>query len=176
MKYIAILRGINVGGHRKILMADLKLLLAQLNLRSIITYIQSGNVIFETNEPKQALEEKIALLIQENYDFEVPVIVIPAAIFKKLSALNPYINNTAAERLHVTFLKESPSEENILLTEDFTCDPDRFSIIEQAVFLNIEDKYHKSKLSNNFFENQLKVTATTRNWKTITKLIELSEK
>lgn len=176
MKYIAILRGINVGGHKKILMADLKLLLTQLGLMNITTYIQSGNVIFEATETKEILEEKITKTIHRNYDFEVPVIVIPTNVFRKLSSVNPYLNNTTVEKLHVTFLKQSPNNEYIAKLENLEVTADKFIIIDQAVFLAIDDKYHKSKLSNNFFEKQLKVTATTRNWKTVMKLIELSNK
>ena len=174
MKYITILRGINVGGHKKILMADLKALLNQLGLINIATYIQSGNVIFEATEKKDVLEQKITKVIYENYGFDVPVIVIPTNVFEKLAVINPYLNNTAVEKLHVTFLKESPNKEYVKNLESVEITTDKFIIIDQAVFLAIDNKYHKSKLSNNFFEKRLKVTATTRNWKTITKLIELS--
>lgn len=174
MKYIAVLRGINVGGHRKILMADLKLLLMKLGLTNITTYIQSGNVIFEATENKEVLEEKITQGIYDSYGFEVPVIVILVTVFEELLSANPYLGNTAVEKLHVTFLKEIPLKENIEGLKGLEVTTDRFQIIEQTVFLAIKDKYHKSKLSNNFFEKQLKVRATTRNWKTITKLIELS--
>ena len=177
MKYIALLRGINVGGRRKVLMADLKLLLEQLNLTNIITYIQSGNVIFEADETKEVLENKITKGIYENYNFDVPVIVIPVTVFEKISSLNPYLNNTALEKLHVTFLKQLPSKENITQLENLEITTDnKFKVIEQTVFLAIEDKYHKSKLSNAFFEKQLKVNATTRNWKTIMKLTALNDK
>lgn len=176
MKYITILRGVNVGGHKKILMADLKVLLNQLGLTNITTYIQSGNVIFEATEKKDVLEQKIAKIIYENYGLDVPVIVIPTNVLEKLANINPYLSNIAVEKLYVTFLKEKPSTENRVQLENLEITLGKFTLIEQVVFLAIEDKYHKSKLSNNFFEKQLNVTATTRNWKTITKLIELSNK
>ena len=176
MKYIAILRGINVGGHRKILMADLKKLLSNTGLKEITTYIQSGNVLFESHESKENIEAIITNVIQDNYGFDVPVIVIPVTIFKQLPQLNPYLDSTSVEKMHVTFLKELPTQESVKHMKTFNYVPDQFIIKDQAVFLHIEDKYHKSKLSNNFFEKHLKVTATTRNWKTVMKLIELSNK
>ena len=175
MKYLAILRGINVGGHRKILMKDLKELLSNLGLTEIKTYIQSGNVVFQSKESLTVLETTIAQIIKKNYNFEVPVIIIPVADLQKIPQLNPYLNTTAVEKLHVTFLSSLPETEKIekIASTDFL--PDKFRIIAQTVFLCIDGKYHKSKLSNNFFEKELKVTATTRNWKTIMKLIELSK-
>lgn len=178
MKYIAILRGINVGAHRKILMADLKKVLTNLGLKEVITYIQSGNVLFQSLMTKDEIEVLITNTINENYGFEVPVIVIPVTVFAQLPKLNPYIDNTSVEKMHVTFLKKLPVIENAkhLCSIGVDYAPDRFEIQNQIVFLSIADKYHKSKLSNNFFEKKLKVTATTRNWKTVMRLIELSNK
>lgn len=176
MKYLIFLRGINVGGHRRVLMADLKKLFNDLGFNNVSTYIQSGNVLFETTKDKQDIETSVTEGIANTFGFEVPVIVISLIELQSLLSKNPYTVNTAIKRLHVIFLKDLPSKELIdkIKESDFT--PDLFKVVENYVFLNIEDKYHKSKLSNNFFERQLNVNATTRNWKTINKLIEISEK
>ncbi len=78
--------------------------------------------------------------------------------------------------MYLTFLKEVPSKENIEKTLTYNYEPDRFVIIDKDVFIYCEGKYYKTKLNNNFFEKKLKVGATTRNWKTILKLLELSDK
>jgi len=176
MKYLALLRGINVGGRRKVLMADLKLLFNTLGFANISTYIQSGNIFFEATEEKRVLESTITTAIINTFDFEVPVTVIEVDQLQNLVNKNPYAINSAIERLHVTFLKEKPNQELVNKIKEVDVSPDLFEVIENFVFLNIEGKYHKSKLSNNFIEKKLKVSATTRNWKTINKLIELSKK
>ncbi len=76
--------------------------------------------------------------------------------------------------LHLTFLKQNAIQENINHIRTYDFEPDRFEIDNQAVFVYCEGKYHQSKLTNNFFEKKLKVGATTRNWKTVLKLLELS--
>ncbi|WZL87658.1 DUF1697 domain-containing protein [Salinimicrobium sp. 3283s] len=174
---IAILRGINVGGKRKILMADLKALCEQLGLEQIETYIQSGNLLFNSQLKNSKLEDLLEDAIQEKFGFEVPVIVRDSEELQTLIRKNPfYDKNTDINQLHLTFLKEKPSKENLEKTQTFNYDPDKFKIAEKEVFIFCEGKYHQTKLNNNFFEKKLKVGATTRNWKTILKLHELSKK
>lgn len=172
--YIALLRGINVGGKRKILMKDLTNLFVDLNFNNIKTYIQSGNVIFDSSKKSNnIIEEKISEAIFEKFKFEVPVIVRTKAELQKIISQNPFADKNK-DNLHFTLLNEVPKKENIklLTTQDFR--PDIFHIKENNIFLFIEGKYHKSKLTNNFFESKLKVNTTTRNCKTIFKLLELA--
>jgi len=175
---IAILRGINVGGHRKILMADLKSLIEKLGFTEILTYIQSGNVVFNCDVEISNIElsEKIENAILEEYDFDVPVIIRTAGDLKKAISLNPFLheNEDNIDRLFLTFLKTTPHEECRQNTEMFDFKPDRFKIAGQYVFIYCAGKFHKSKLTNNFFESKLKTKATTRNWKTVLKLLELA--
>jgi len=176
-KHISILRGINVGGKRKILMADLKSLYSKLGYKNVISYIQSGNVIFDAKETDhQKIEAKIYKAINKAYGFEVPVVVRSVEEIKHAVANNPFAKNkTETESLHLTFLKEIPSTENLEKIATYDYSPDKFKIIDKDVFLICSGKYHKSKLTNNFFEKKLKVAATTRNWKTVNKLLELSQ-
>jgi len=178
-KKIAILRGINVGGKRKILMADLRSLFEKLRCKEVQTYIQSGNVIFQTDSPSTNLElaNSIEQAISKKYKFEVPVIVLDADQLKKTAKKNPFLKKeeTDITHLHLTFLKEIPTKEDRLKTEEYNYEPDQFIIDKKAVFVYCEGKYHKSKLTNTFFEKKLKVAATTRNWKTVRKLVELSD-
>jgi len=176
---VAILRGINVGGKRKILMVDLKALFEDLGFTDIITYIQSGNVIFNSVEETSntELSDKIEKAITEKYGFEVPVIVRTASELKKAVSINPFLQKDEVniDRLFLTFLKNTAHEEYRLKTEILDFNPDKFSIKDEHVFIFCAGKYHQSKLTNNFFESKLKTRATTRNWKTVMKLLELAE-
>ncbi|WP_397447756.1 DUF1697 domain-containing protein [Polaribacter sp. R77954] len=173
---IGILRGINVGGKRKILMADLKSMCEELGLKKVTTYIQSGNLVFNSDKPNSELENNLEKAITEKYGFDVPIIVRTQ---KELE--NSINNNTFFEKdvdikqLHLTFLKEKPSKENIEKALTFNYKSDKFKIDNKDAFIFCAGKYHESKLTNNFFEKQLKVGATTRNWKTVMKLSELSK-
>jgi len=177
-KKIAILRGINVGGRRKILMADLRQLMVDTGFTDVITYIQSGNVFFNSNKKATdiKLAEEIAQAILDKYGFAVPVIVKSTDEIVQAVAQNPFYQDKDADikALHLTFLKEPPSLENLVKTETYDYSPDKFVIQDKWVFIYCEGKYHQSKLTNNFFEKKLKVAATTRNWKTVLKLLELS--
>lgn len=176
--YISILRGINVSGQKKILMADLKKLYENIKLTDVATYIQSGNVIFKTEkkEPNEELSKKIELAISKKYKFDVPVIVRTIDEMNKIIAANPFVKNKKinTEKLHVTFLAETPAPANLNDMKTISFPPDKFIVIGQEVFLYCPESYGETKLSNKFFESKLKVTATTRNWKTVNTLAELA--
>lgn len=178
-KVIAILRGINVGGKRIIRMNDLKSLLQNLGLVNIETYIQSGNVLFDGTNKSSDIE--IADLIEEaifkKYGFQVPVIVRSVEEIESAVKNNPYYKGKEKdiEKLHLTFLKEMPSLENRNLANSYNYEPDKFIISGKHVFIYCEGKYHQTKLNNSFFEKKLKTSATTRNLKTVLKIIELDK-
>lgn len=174
MKKIAILRGINVGGKRKILMADLKEMFKDLGIPNAVTYIQSGNVIFESKMDNSELANQIESAIYEKFGFEVPVIVRTAEELRKSIEKNPFYDSEAdITKLVLTFLKEEPKNGKIESVKSIDSKEDKFVILERDVFIYCEGKYHQSKLTNNFFEKKLNVGATTRNWKTVLKLMEL---
>jgi uncharacterized protein (DUF1697 family) len=112
--YIALLRGINVSGQKPVKMADLKSLFEDLNYKNVSTYIQSGNVLFESeNSNTDLLSNEIADKIKQQYGWEVPVIVISSDYLKLVSENNPFINerNESLDRLYLTFLKNEPNAE-----------------------------------------------------------------
>lgn len=174
---IAVLRGINVGGKRKLPMGDLKSMLMELGYTAVTTYIQSGNVLFKSDTDSTELEGKLEKSIKDKFNYDVPVVVRSVQELGVLINTNPfYTTNSDINKLHLTFLKEQPSAENKKLTESISSEPDKFSVTDKDTFIFCEGKYHQSKLTNNFFEKKLKVGATTRNWKTTLKLYELGEK
>ena len=178
-RYIAILRGINVSGQKKILMADLRKLLTEGGIREVKTYIQSGNIAFEAAEDadNRELAGQIQDLIRAHYQFEVPTLVRNREELLRTVALCPYADETDIDlkRLFVTFLDEEPEAERVNKLKAMDFSPDRFEIIGQDLYLHCPVSYGRSKLNNNFFENKLKVPATTRNWKTVNKLLEMTE-
>lgn len=179
MKHIAILRGINVGGKRKLLMADLRTLFTNLGFENVATYIQSGNVLFD--HPVGADPQQTALRIKEaiakTFGYDVPVIVLPAADLIEAIQSNPYSQTNSADinRLHLTFLSQLPDAQKVAEISVLDFSPDQFQVIGKHIFLRCESKYHKTKLNNQFFEKKLGVDATTRNWKTVLKLGEMVE-
>ena len=177
--FISLLRGINVSGQKKILMADLKVLYEKLGFNNVQTYIQSGNVVFDCAEDKSnlAIAEIIEHAIEQEYNFQVPVIVKQADDLISTINNNPFTEEVGADpsRVAVTFLESLPTVENLIKLEGVDYPPDRFIIDGLNIYLHCPISYGNSKLSNNFFESKLKVRATSRNWRTINKLVEMSE-
>ena len=176
--YISILRSINVSGQKKILMSDLKALYESLLFEDVITYIQSGNVIFkgEGKSSDEAIAKKIEKAIDKKYGFRVPVIIRRKKELQGIISNNPFLKDKDIDikRLHVTFLSGTPDTANIESIENIDFSPDRFIIKGKEIYLHIPVSYGETKLSNNFFEKKLKVSATTRNWNTVNKLVEIA--
>ena len=156
-------------------MADLKALCQKLGWTNVVTYIQSGNLIFDSEKQNSQLENTLEKAISSKYGFDVPVIIRNASELQTSIGNNSFAaGDTDITKLHLTFLKEKPSNENVEKIKTYNYEPDKFEIEEKHVFIYCAGKYHQTKLTNNFFENKLQVGATTRNWKTVLKLQELS--
>ena len=173
---IAFLRGINVGGKRKILMADLKAMFLKIGFQKVETYIQSGNIIFQSAINNSDIENKLEKEISTEFGLDVPVIVRSAKDLKNLIQNNPYYSSESdINTLHLTFLKADPNPKDVDAISSLSFEPDLFTIEKKEIYIFCEGKYHQSKLTNDFFEKKLKVQTTTRNWKTVLKLLDLVE-
>jgi uncharacterized protein (DUF1697 family) len=178
MKYISILRGINVSGQKKILMADLKALYIELGFTNVLTYIQSGNVIFGAKiKDRIKLKSKIEVAIKNKYNFKVPIIVRTHGELEEIIKQLPFdeidlIKNSS--RVAVTFLESIPAEEKVADLLTYVKEPEILNIIGKNVYLYCPNGFGRTKLSINFIEKKLNVIATSRNWKTVNKLFELS--
>ncbi len=176
--YIVLLRGINVGTGRKVPMADLKVLCEKLGLVNVQSYIQSGNLVFElTNpEPIKALEQRLHQVFSETFGFDIPVIIRTTHEWADSIARNPFLREIDGDegRLYLTFLQNEPSSETLEKIKGLQYLPDRYEIIGKDVFIFCANGYGRTKITNDFFEKKLKVSATTRNWKTVMKLYEMS--
>ena len=176
IKYVAILRGINVGGSKPIKMDDLKKMFEDLKFKNVSTYIQSGNIFFESDiSDQKKLEGLISNKILNVFKFEVPVIIRNSDELKVIIEKNPFLieKNIDINYLHVTFLSGLPGKDILTNIKDKNYEPDRCIFIGKEIYLHCPNGYGITKLNNNFFENKLKLTATTRNWKTVLKLYEL---
>lgn len=177
--YIALLRGINVSGQKKIKMADLKTMLEDLGLTSVITYIQSGNIIFKDDKSDlNALEALIKNGIIEAFGYDVPVLVRTPETLASIYENNPFLEKLKNEeieekKMFFTLLSNTPDP---MAVKELTSNSyeEEFLITNEVVYFYAINGYGRTKLHNNFFEKKLKSTATTRNLKTVIKLLELS--
>jgi uncharacterized protein (DUF1697 family) len=177
--YISIIRGINVSGQKKIKMDALKKMYEDLHFSNIQTYIQSGNVVFQYSKSGQkALENKISGQIEKCFGFFAPVIVMNTDELKDIVEKNPYIADKTKDIacLHVTFLSSKPEQIDFEKIDKNRLPGEECSLMGNAVYLYCPNGYGKTKLSNIFFENKLKVRTTTRNWKTTTELLNIAER
>ncbi len=172
--YISLLRGINVSGQKKIKMADLRQLYTELGFQNVKTYLQSGNVVFQTESTDQAaLASQIAAAIHSKYGFEVPILMRTLADLQRIVETSPY-RDQEIKLLYVTFFNAAP--DSALLDAMTAPDniPDEFTTGVDELFLFVPGGYGRTKLNNNWVERKLKISCTTRNWKTINALIDLA--
>ena len=172
--YISLLRGVNVGG-LKILMSDLKKLYESLNYGQVRSYIQSGNLIFESsNENIKELEGEIEAKLENKYGLLIPVFIRTVDEFKNILGNNSF-PEADKKNVYVTFLKEMPEDFPFDIINDKKDESERYHLIEREIYLFLPHGYGRTKISNNFFENKLKLPATTRTWKTVNRLHELAK-
>ena len=169
--YIALLRGMNVGGRKIIKMNDLKLLFESLGFNDVTTYIQSGNVVFSAVE-RNNLEQIISEGIKNLYGFEVQVLVKEASEVKEIFAACPFSEEKKMASFF-TLLNKKPSEDLVTELRKLNFPDEEFVITENCVYFFSEKGYNEVKCNNKFFEKKLKVAATTRNYKTMANLLEL---
>jgi uncharacterized protein (DUF1697 family) len=179
--YIALLRGINVGGKNIIKMADLKRVFETLGFCEVKTYIQSGNVLFKSEEAEEALCNKIEQEIESVFGFPVKVILRTAIELEQILLNCPFSEDeiseaeasSQAESLYTALLEHEPLKENIERIDIYRSESDKYHILGRDVYLLFHNSIRNSKLANNL--HRLNVSTTVRNWKTLSKLAELAK-
>lgn len=179
--YIALLRGINVGGKNVIRMAELKRVFEAIGLHEVQTYIQSGNVLFKSNEGEEFLRKKIEHEIEAVFGFPVTVVLRTSSELEQLILNCPFSDEEVAEAeasseaecQYVALLTHAPLQEKIVSLNAYRSESDQYRIIGREVYLLFRHSIRNSKLANNLFK--LGVPATVRNWKTINKLTGLGK-
>ena len=177
-KFIALLRGINVSGQKKIKMADLRQHLTDVGLEQVQTYIQSGNILFDS--PGKTLDECAKLIkdkIQAEYSFDVPVMMRTAADIAHIVGNNP-MPDVPAENYNiyiVTLLDAEPTAEAKAEIPAEGPAGEQTKIIGREIYTFYPNGSGRTKLTTNFFEKKLGVNATARNWKTLIKLTDMTQ-
>jgi len=179
--YIALLRGINVGGKNIIKMADLKRVFESIGLCEVKTYIQSGNVLFISNEAEESLCNKIEHEIEKVFGISVKIILRTSKELEQIIMNCPFTKDevTEAENIaevesqYVALLAHNPLKEKIECIDLYSSESDKYHIVGRDVYLLLYHSIRKSKLANNLFK--LNVSTTVRNWKTISKLVILAK-
>ncbi len=171
------LRGINVSGQKLIKMDALRALIESLGYINVTTYIQSGNIIFQSEHLNpDSIAQTIKSGIADRFGFDVQVLVIDIDYIRFVIASNPFVNVMTEDTssYYVTFLAEQPSETLVEKVKLGNYGVDEFVVSDKVVYLCCPKGYGNSKLSNTFFENKLKVAATTRNWRTVNELLSIA--
>jgi|ERR1019366_2939539 uncharacterized protein (DUF1697 family) len=176
---LALLRGINVGGKNKLPMSDLAKIFETSGCGKVRTFIQSGNVIFTAGSKTcDTLAVKVASAISDRFGYRTPVILRTADQLRQIVANNPYL--TAGEptedllkTLHVMFLADLPAPERVTLLDPDRSPPDTFTVRGQEVYLKLPNGAGNSKLTNAWFDSRLQTVSTSRNWNTVTRLLEM---
>lgn len=174
-KYVAFLRGINVGGHHKVPMADLKKEMKDLGFENVVTLLNSGNVLFDTtNNNIEGIEKMISSSLEKKFGFPIPVIIRDTETIDELFHTTPFekVNLTKDIRLYVSFLKKDPKSD---LELPWASADNSFTIIEvrDSTLLSILDlSISKTPKAMEALEHFFGTDITTRNWKTIERIVK----
>lgn len=174
--YIALLRGINVGGNKIIKMLDLKAMFQTLGFENVRTYIQSGNVVFESDEGSESLlTGVIERKIHEVFGFEVSVIIRTLAEMENVIANDPFQLSEPEDfkRWYVTFLPAEPSAEALDKLRTYENGPDKVRFVGREMYILYEVSVSQSPLFKVPFDRILGMTITARNWNTVNKLVTM---
>ena len=174
--YAALLRAINLGSRNKIAMPDLRRLFEDgLGATDVATHVQSGNVVFRLAERSPAkVEAAIEKRIADGLGLDIKVLVRSKAQLEKVVTASPFAATADVTKLHVTFLVDKPAADRVAAVDPSPFLPDEFAVIGREVHLHVPNGYGRTKLNNAFFEKKLAQPATTRNWRTVTTLAEMT--
>jgi uncharacterized protein (DUF1697 family) len=172
-KYVALLRGINVGGNNILPMEQLRELLAKLGCEDVATYIQSGNAVFRHKGNAAELPDLIATAVDSCFGFRPSVMVLTAGEFDAVATANPFAAEvTEPKFLHVWFKRESVKSANTARMGEIASSDEKFLSTDSAVYLYAPKGIGRSKLAGGM-EKCLGVQATARNWRTVNKIGEM---
>jgi uncharacterized protein (DUF1697 family) len=172
--YIALFRGINVGGKNSLTMKALVRMLEENGYTRVQTYIQSGNVIFQSTSAKaEVFSRIIGRAIASKYGFQPGIVVLSAQELNKAAAANPFPKAEAESKsLHLYFLSQAPKDPDLEALNRLKSDNESFKLIGDVFYLHAPDGIGRSKLAPRV-EKLLDVETTARNWNTVTKLLEM---
>jgi uncharacterized protein (DUF1697 family) len=176
---ICMLRGVNVGAHNRVRMDDLKKLCTSLKLRDPQTYVQSGNIIFKTDERDlDKLRKNLESAIHKKFGFQSDVILRSAKDLREVIAQNPFAKRKDIHpgKLLVTFFSDDPGEPARKQARAIKCDPEELFVEGREAYIFFPNGAGRSKLNWAIIPKTLKVSGTARNWNSVTKMLEIAEK
>jgi uncharacterized protein (DUF1697 family) len=171
-KYLALFRGVNVGGANKLPMKELALIFTESGCRDVRTYIQSGNVVFDAVAKTAAQAPAIiSRRVRDRFGFEVPIVLRTAEEIGAVLLANPFLAQGAAENtLHVSFLADLPAPSNVQQLDPNRSAGDTFAVVGREIYLQLPNGMARTKLTSQYFDSRLKTIGTARNWRTVQQL------
>jgi uncharacterized protein (DUF1697 family) len=174
--WITLLRSVNVLGKNMIKMPDLVRAFGNAGFTDVRTYIQSGNIIFDAADGSgDHLTVKIRELITKHFGLTLQVLVLNKQELSEIVSNNPFTRRTDIDhtKLHVTFIDRDPEPEKAEKLLSYNYLPDEIIMGSGAVYLYCPEGYGRTKYNNTFIEKKLGANATTRNWNTCLRLLEM---
>lgn len=172
--YIVLLKGINVGGHKKVPMAELRELLTKMGFINVQTYIQSGNVILQSFQDNlHDMEEKIQRVLLNHFGFEVSVLVKKKEDLQRIFKDSPF-SEEEKKASYFIMLHDIPDADLVQLASEKVYEGEDYKIIKDCIYYFSAKGFGQAKFNVKFFEGKLKTFATSRNYNTILKLLSLS--
>jgi len=171
--YVAMLRGINVGGKHSLPMKELVAIVSDCKCSAVRTYIQSGNVVFRAQrDAASRLPELLAKRIEERFGFAVPVIVRTRDELARVVRDNPFPKEKLPEdELYVYLLADLPADDAVKSLDPKRSAPDRFHVHGREIYLHLPNGMARTKLTNAYFDSKLSTVCTARNWATVNTLL-----
>ncbi len=176
-RYVALLRSVNVAGHGRLAMADLRESFVTLGYDDVTTYIQTGNVLFSTSsKSEKSIVAAIESQLAGDFGDSPAVLLRTVAELQRVGKSSPYAKGGAnPARHHVTFLATAPTKAALASLSDLpSSGKDELVVVGREVYVHTPNGYHETKYTGSFLERRLGVVSTTRNWNTVQKLCELA--
>ena len=173
-RYVALLRGVNVGGKNKLPMADLRDIFTAAGCAAVQTYIQSGNVVFEAAQDlAERVPEIVTRAIRRRFGYETAVVMRSSEELRRVVSSNPFDTSGDPRFLQVAFLEDTPGAEAVSRLDPQRSPPDAFAVRGRNVHLHYPNGVARSKLTNEYLAAQLQTVSTMRNWRTVLSLLEM---
>ena len=170
--YVVLLRGVNVGGHNKLRMAEFAELLEELGFTGVRTYIQSGNVVLGAGAKEaRSLSSRISEALEERFGLQIPIVTRKASAFRAVLKNNPFLAEGAEiGSLHAGLLASKPKAAAIAELDPELSPGDEFRVVGDTIYIHCPNGLARTKLTNVYFDRKLNTISTYRNWKTVMKI------
>jgi uncharacterized protein (DUF1697 family) len=175
--YVALLRGINLGGKNMLPMKELVAMVSAAGCSNVRNYIQSGNVIYTAGDRVAGrVGRVVSAAIEKQFGFQTRLVIRTTEQIRQVIRSNPFLTPGVDENLlSVLFLADSPEAENVAKLDPQRSPPDQFRVVGDEIFLHTSTGLAKTKLTNAYFDSKLKTICTCRNWRTVMKLLDMME-